>query len=377
MFARQTRLESAERKSVSSRNSAGRRVTPGALPSGALLQRKPACACGGGCPACQAKSNDLRVSQPNDSAEIEADQIADQVMRMPAGGGKALSTGSNASNGIHRKCAACEKEEEESIQRKPLSSAQGIPSGSPDHVRSVIGSGGQPLDLQTRSFFESRFGIDLSLVRVHTGPAAEQSAGEVNAHAYAIGPNIVFGEDQYAPDTATGRQLLAHELTHVVQQGAAGMKAAACSADGGATMLQCVLPNRETAVPRFNATLSSNRRKTRTIRLMTCRSKLNATSYVHSFASSVRVSMCRHPRRCGWKPRVEPATTSSVRWFRPIRDVVACACSRPPGRGAGPSSFPRTKARTLTRAITLLSSIRAVRPSSPCTGPIAAVRVSG
>jgi Domain of unknown function (DUF4157) len=76
---------------------------------------------------------------------------------------------------------------------------------------------------------EQRFGYDFSRVRVHSGPAAEQSAQDVNAHAYTVGHNLVFGAGQYAPDTARWRQVLAHELTHVVQQGgglAAGSGAA-------------------------------------------------------------------------------------------------------------------------------------------------------
>ena len=180
------------------------------------LQRKAICACGGGCPACQAKSN-LNISQPNDPAEIEADQIADKVMRMPVG--KVKPAINNHSKGtIHRKCDACE-DEEAKIQRKALPSGQDFSSQSPAHVQSAISTGGRPLDHQARSFFEPRLGYDLSSVRIHTDSVAGQSARAVNARAYTLGSNIVFGSGEYKPDTESGKHLLAHELTHTVQQG--------------------------------------------------------------------------------------------------------------------------------------------------------------
>ena len=85
-------------------------------------------------------------------------------------------------------------------------------------VRSTIGSGGQGLDEDTKSFMESRLAADFSDVRVHTDSAAAQSAQRMNAHAYTVGSDIVFGEGRYQPDSDAGRKTLAHELTHVVQQ---------------------------------------------------------------------------------------------------------------------------------------------------------------
>ena len=90
---------------------------------------------------------------------------------------------------------------------------------APPIVDEVLRSPGQPLNTATRAFMEPRFGYDFSQVRVHFGAAAEQSAREVNADAYTVGSNIVFGAGQFAPRTHEGRRLLAHELTHVVQQG--------------------------------------------------------------------------------------------------------------------------------------------------------------
>jgi hypothetical protein len=143
------------------------------------ISRKASCACGGGCPSCQSGAGKLQVSQPHDTAEIEADAIANRVMRMP-GGAEAANP-------------------------------------NPVHVNKVISSGGQPLDRATRRFFEPRLGRDLSSVRVHSDAAAAQSASAVNARAYTLGHNIVFNSGEYAPHSDRGRHLLAHELAHVAQ----------------------------------------------------------------------------------------------------------------------------------------------------------------
>jgi len=89
------------------------------------------------------------------------------------------------------------------------------------HVAEALRSSKQPLDPDTQSFMESRFNFDFSDVRIHTGEAATASAQVLNARAYTLGSNIVFGADAYAPQRPSGRKLLAHELTHVVQQGGA------------------------------------------------------------------------------------------------------------------------------------------------------------
>jgi hypothetical protein len=87
---------------------------------------------------------------------------------------------------------------------------------------------GRPLDAATRAFFEPRFGADFAGISVHTGPAAEGSSQELDARAYATGNHIVFGAGEYRPATQEGRRLIAHELTHAVQQ--AGNSAAAPAA---------------------------------------------------------------------------------------------------------------------------------------------------
>lgn len=92
----------------------------------------------------------------------------------------------------------------------------------PASARRTLARSGRPLEPQLRRGFEQRFGRDFSRVRVHRGSAAEQSAEEVGARAYAVGSDVVFGKGQYAPETGAGLRLLAHELAHVVQQSGAG-----------------------------------------------------------------------------------------------------------------------------------------------------------
>ena len=89
---------------------------------------------------------------------------------------------------------------------------------APASVDQVLASPGRPLEPALRQDMEQRFGHDFSRVRVHSGAAAEQSAQDVNANAYTVGNNIVFGAGRFAPGTHEGRRLIAHELTHVVQQ---------------------------------------------------------------------------------------------------------------------------------------------------------------
>lgn len=119
-------------------------------------------------------------------------------------------------------CDACRKKRL-GLQRRCLGSAErhedGLTlDGAPPIVHQVLDEPGQPLDSATRSFFEPRFGYDFGQVRVHADAKAAESARMVNAHAYTVGSDIVFAAGQYQPMTQMGQQLLAHELTHVVQQ---------------------------------------------------------------------------------------------------------------------------------------------------------------
>lgn len=128
---------------------------------------------------------------------------------------------------LQRKCACggssasgeCEECKKKEVQRK--TAAAGGPAVAPPIVHEVLNSPGQPLDAQTRSYFEPRFGHDFSKVRVHTDATAAESTQAVNAIAYTVGRDIVFDAGRYRPETKEGSTLLAHELTHVAQQGQA------------------------------------------------------------------------------------------------------------------------------------------------------------
>jgi uncharacterized protein DUF4157 len=104
------------------------------------------------------------------------------------------------------------------LQRSSAAGARDEPNEVPPIVHEVLRSPGQPLDAQTRMFMEPRFGHDFRRVRVHTDEHAANSAQAVNALAYTVDNHIVFGTGRYAPETLTGRKLLAHELTHTIQQ---------------------------------------------------------------------------------------------------------------------------------------------------------------
>jgi hypothetical protein len=114
-------------------------------------------------------------------------------------------------------CPTCEDEKSELVQRKvarPSGPTDSVPN---DFLRDL--GPGQPLGPAERAFFEPRFGRDFGHIRIHAGGKAAESAGSVEALAYTSGRDIVFGEAQFAPGTDAGRRLLAHELTHVIQQG--------------------------------------------------------------------------------------------------------------------------------------------------------------
>ncbi len=165
-------------------------------------------------PFVQAK---LTIGEPNDTYEQEADAVADQVMKMP----------SNSTSGIQRKCAKCEEEE---LQMKPLgppirpivqkrSNAVGgnAPSNLSQPLSGSKGSG-QPMPTATQQFMGNGFGTDFSHVKIHTDNRAVQMNRQLNAKAFTNGSDIYFNQGQYNPQSTAGKHLLAHELTHVVQQ---------------------------------------------------------------------------------------------------------------------------------------------------------------
>jgi hypothetical protein len=160
----------------------------------------------------------LAINKPGDEYEREADRISEGVMRMPEQ--ERQSGGSdNYFRGRHEQLADRRSE----MKRVPDGGTGQI--AEPFLVHEVLKSSGQPLDPATRRLMEPRFGHNFSRVRVHTGREAAESSRSVGATAYTVGQNIVFGNRQYAPQTADGQRLLAHELAHVIQQGAARPRA--------------------------------------------------------------------------------------------------------------------------------------------------------
>jgi outer membrane protein OmpA-like peptidoglycan-associated protein len=210
----------------------------------------------------------LKISQSGDLYEQEADRVADQVTRMP-GSGPAISS-NGAPTGVQRKCAACasgesscpkclaeepmaqrqsmgapliqpqlnvSEEEEQSISMSSMSpsasmededensaiqrSADGEAYASSEitsRIESTKGQG-EPLPESVQQDLGSKMGADFSGVRIHTGGDAIQLNRDLAAHAFTYGNDIYFNAGKYDPETAAGKHLLAHELTHVMQQG--------------------------------------------------------------------------------------------------------------------------------------------------------------
>jgi hypothetical protein len=155
----------------------------------------------------------LVVGQANDPLEHEADRVADQVMRMP-----------DPAPSVSRAAPFCiakgptSEEEQKPVRAEPAAAAAKGGFEAPPIVHEVLRSSGQQLDALTRTFFEPRFGRDFSNVHIHDDVKAAQSARAVDASAYTVGQHIVFGAGRYQPRAQQGRNLLAHELGHVVQQ---------------------------------------------------------------------------------------------------------------------------------------------------------------
>ncbi len=154
----------------------------------------------------------LAIGAVDDPLKHEADRVADRVMRMPD---SALAAWT-APLQLSRKCEACEDDDKLKLQKKSAGPAE--PRTAPPIVHEVLRSPGRPLDPETRAFFEPRFGYDFSRVRVHADEPAARAAFSIGARAFTSGSAIAFGAGAYAPRTQSGRQLLSHELAHVVQQ---------------------------------------------------------------------------------------------------------------------------------------------------------------
>jgi hypothetical protein len=158
----------------------------------------------------------LTINEPGDKYEQEADSMADHVMRMAINDQAFFKPNSYSISQVQRKCQHCE--DEEKLHRKESSSENTNVSGEVASYISSLSSKGSPLPETSRSFFEPRFGQDFSGVRIHNDAESAKSSQAVNALAYTVGNNIVFNQHQFSPESDSGKRLLAHELTHVVQQ---------------------------------------------------------------------------------------------------------------------------------------------------------------
>ncbi|MBK9014749.1 MAG: DUF4157 domain-containing protein [Saprospiraceae bacterium] len=192
----------------------------------------------------------FKINAPGDKYEQEADRIAERVMRMPdtrvqrkcskceeeeqiqrtplaaqiglvnQNSSQTTSTrlGPSISH-IQRKCKECEEEEKDMIQTKGIHTlTSGSASPALTHqIKNTHGSG-RVIDRPIQSFMSSRFGTDFSHVRIHTDAKAVAMNKGINAKAFTVGSDIYFNQGMYNPGYHTGKQLLAHELVHTIQQ---------------------------------------------------------------------------------------------------------------------------------------------------------------
>jgi hypothetical protein len=183
----------------------------------------------------------LKIGQPGDIFEQEADRAAEQVMQMPGGSlvRKESKTG----------CPGCL--EEEFIQTKPASgSTFEVNPGIESRIQSLKGSG-QPLSQSTRDFFEPRFNVDFSGVRTHQDTDANHLASSLGARAFTLGKDVWMGKGESTSD----KRLMAHELTHVVQQ---NKDSRMIQAQGGAAATLAGLTARRTAFSNTGTTNADN-----------------------------------------------------------------------------------------------------------------------
>ena len=280
----------------------------------------------------------LTVNQPNDIYEQEADAMAERVMRIPMNDQSFFSAKRVPGPGLRRKCAECE-EEEKKLQRKQRSNDGSDASNELEGYIGNLNSGGKTLPDNLRNFFEPRFGSDFSDVRIHTDSAAAKSAQSINALAYTSRNDIVFNENQFSPETQSGKKLIAHELTHVLQQGNGVIRRYghdnACSTDKhlkpfiwpghfeATNMLNNVLvafntndPRLTTYIPKFFGKKGLSRRSDIQANYTSINNQLNAHYLYHCNDSS-------NSNSDAMKCKGQRAETDINGW-RPSKDITLC-----------------------------------------------------
>ena len=186
----------------------------------------------------------LNIGQPGDKYEQEADRVAEKVMNMPD---EAVYDLPKIPEKVHRKCTKedgdiqCrslftniapliqrqdemieEDDEEEKLQTKEALAKTPVGVHRITADLGNIRSEGQPLPIFVRTFFEPRFGCNFGSIRAHYDTSSQQLANALNAQAFTLGKDIYFGRGKYQPETIEGKRLIAHELTHTIQQGKTG-----------------------------------------------------------------------------------------------------------------------------------------------------------
>jgi len=156
----------------------------------------------------------LRIGQPNDVYEQEADRVADSIIHVPE-----LKIKQEEEDGIHCQTLTAKAPSNEILPEKISFNHKSEATHEQENRIRGIKRRGHQLSRRDQTFYESCFNRDLSAVRIHTDGNANQLARELDAKAFTIGQDIVFGAGSYSPTTIEGRRLLAHELTHVIQQG--------------------------------------------------------------------------------------------------------------------------------------------------------------
>lgn len=151
-----------------------------------------------------------KVSKPIDPAELEAEETARKVMRMNAAPAPASALSSAAAPSPSKTTS------KGTVQRAETKSGNSVPPQRSTTKADI--SGGAPLPSSVRTHMEPRFGANFGNVRVHNDTGAAQQAANLHAHAFTVGEHIFFGRDKYQPQSASGRELIAHELTHTIQQ---------------------------------------------------------------------------------------------------------------------------------------------------------------
>ncbi len=219
MFAEKARGE--QRKIKEKKGTSAEYAFHSPFRSPPMIQRSPGCACGGSCPTCKDEEEDiqiqtkLKIGAPNDKYEQEAERVADRVMLMPEPGGEPAD---HAFPGHRHYSGTLQGKSSDSLKAPRLSPYEAMEISQ--RIAGLEG-GGHALPEAERHFLESRFGYDFAHVRLHDNRHAAELAQSVNARAFTVGHNVVFAAGEYHPRTRQSRRLLAHELSHVVQQNSA------------------------------------------------------------------------------------------------------------------------------------------------------------